>query len=155
MPLHINALVRESLNLLDHEIRSRAIRVKKKLEDPLPLVVADQVEIMQVLMNLMRNAVESMAVDGARGKELLLTTAREGQFVRTEVIDSGCGWPAGKLDHMFEPFFTTKPNGMGVGLSICRSIISSCGGELTGRVNPAGGAIFSFMLPIQNSGRDV
>jgi PAS domain S-box-containing protein len=114
--------------------------------DPnVPRVFADRILIQQVLVNLMRNALEAMATSSRR--ELEVTTASlNDETVEIAVADSGPGLAKNVIDHLFEPFVSTKPNGMGLGLSICRSIVEADGGRLRSEQNPGGGTIFRFTL---------
>ena len=105
----------------------------------------DKVQIQQVLLNLMRNAVEAMA-DGER-REIAVSTSRAGERIAIRVADSGPGLPEQVRARLFEPFVTTKPDGMGVGLSICRTIVEAHGGELAAEDREGGGTIFAFSVP--------
>jgi two-component system sensor kinase FixL len=108
-------------------------------------VLADRIQIEQVLVNLMRNAIEAMAESTRR--EFVVTAALgDAETVEIAVADSGPGLAEEMARHLFEPFASTKPNGMGLGLSICRSIIESHGGSLRSEPNPGGGMIFRFTL---------
>jgi two-component system, LuxR family, sensor kinase FixL len=108
-------------------------------------VLADRVQIQQVLVNLMRNAIEAMQQSPSRALALS-AFARDGQVV-ISLADSGPGLPPAVAGRLFEPFVTSKENGMGMGLSICRSIIAQHGGQIWADPNPAGGTIFRFTLP--------
>jgi two-component system sensor kinase FixL len=108
-------------------------------------VFADRVQIQQVLVNLMRNAVEAMA--GCRDRQLQVRTALlDDQTVEIAIVDSGPGLAKSVANHLFEPFVSTKPNGMGLGLSICCSIVEAHGGRLKSEPNPGGGTAFRFTL---------
>lgn len=109
-------------------------------------VFADRVQIQQVLVNLMRNAIEGMSGDGRHDLEVR-TALRDGEIVEIAIADRGPGLAKDAIDHLFEPFFSTKPNGMGLGLSICRTIVEAHGGRLWSELNPGGGTIFRFTLP--------
>ena len=109
-------------------------------------VFADRVQIQQVLVNLMRNAIEGMSGDGRHDLEVR-TALRDGEIVEIAIADRGPGLAKDAIDHLFEPFFSTKPNGMGLGLSICRTIVEAHGGRLWSEPNPGGGTIFRFTLP--------
>lgn len=126
----------------------RAIKMRFEVAADLPPVFVDRVQIQQVLTNLVRNAVEAMAESPRRDLTIAASAAPNG-FVEIAVIDTGSGIPAEAADSLFKPFFTTKTNGMGVGLSICRSIIHAHDGELNAEPNPDGGAIFHFTLPLK------
>ena len=145
-PVDINSLIERSVQLLNHEVRPLEVAVRTELAGDLPKVTGDNVGIIQVLLNLLRNGVEAMRSEKASGSALRVVSYRDGDFVRVDVVDGGCGWPDGKMAQMFEPFFTTKRDGMGIGLSICRSVIGKCGGELTGKANAERGMTFSFTL---------
>jgi PAS domain S-box-containing protein len=122
------------------------VRMRVQLDPEAAYVVGNRIEIQQVLINLMRNSLEAMA--GADRRELdLTTTLRRPDLVEFAVADSGPGIDLDVADRIFEPFVTTKRSGMGIGLSICRSIIESHGGRLEFEPNPEGGALFRFTLP--------
>ncbi len=126
----------------------RAIKMRFEVPADLPPVFVDRVQIQQVLTNLVRNAVEAMAESPRRDLTIAASAVPDG-LVEIAVIDTGPGIPAGAVDSLFKPFFTTKTNGMGVGLSICRSIVHAHDGELRAEPNPEGGAIFRFTLPLK------
>ena len=126
--------------------KERGIRVRYVLDPAADLVLADRVQVQQVLINLMRNAIEAM--DGAERRELVISVQREGaEMVAMSVSDTGPGFGAEARARLFQPFFTTKRQGMGVGLSISRTIIEAHGGEIRAEDNPGGGAVFRFTLP--------
>jgi len=114
----------------------------------LPLVLADRVQLQQVLLNLIMNAIEAMAAITDRPRELWIQSQLDdGGDVLVGVRDSGTGFGL-EADHVFTPFFTTKAHGMGMGLSISRSLVESHGGRLWGTPNSPHGAVFSFTLPV-------
>jgi two-component system, LuxR family, sensor kinase FixL len=126
--------------------RERGIRVSFELDPQAELVLADRVQIQQVLINLMRNAMEAM--DESEQRELVISTSRtDGNMVSMSVADTGPGMSAAVRAQLFQPFFTTKHDGMGIGLSISRTIIEAHGGEIQAEPNPVGGAVFRFTLP--------
>jgi two-component system, LuxR family, sensor kinase FixL len=126
--------------------KERGIRVRYVLDPAADLVLADRVQVQQVLINLMRNAIEAM--DGAGRRELVISVQRAGgDMVAMSVSDTGPGFGAAARARLFQPFFTTKREGMGVGLSISRTIIEAHGGEIRAEDNPGGGAVFRFTLP--------
>jgi C4-dicarboxylate-specific signal transduction histidine kinase len=109
-------------------------------------VLANRTQVQQLLVNLIRNAIEAMA-DGER-RELDVRTALLGEdLIETSIVDSGLGLSAEISNHLFKPFHSTKQDGMGLGLSICRSIVEAHGGSLKSETNPTGGTIFRFTLP--------
>jgi signal transduction histidine kinase len=117
------------------------------LADHLPVVEADRVQLQQVLLNLIVNALEAMGAVNEGPRELLIGTTKETSGVLVAVQDSGPGLEAAMLERVFESFYTTKPTGLGLGHSICRSIIEAHGGRLWASTNQRRGATFQFMLP--------
>jgi C4-dicarboxylate-specific signal transduction histidine kinase len=112
------------------------------------MATGDRVQLQQVLINLVVNGCEAMTVIAPPARHLVLRTAlSEEREVRVSVSDMGHGIPADKLEHVFEPFFTTKTNGLGLGLAVCRTIISAQGGRLWAANNTERGATFHFTLP--------
>jgi two-component system, LuxR family, sensor kinase FixL len=128
----------------------RAIKIRFQLKPDLPPVFIDRVQIQQVLINLVRNAVEAMGESPRRDLTILALAAPD-EFVEIAVIDTGPGIAAEVANNLFKPFVTTKSNGMGVGLSICRSIVQAHDGDLRTEPNPDGGTIFRFTLPLRSS----
>ena len=126
----------------------------------LPMVLADRVLLEQVILNLTRNAIESMQQMPAQRKQLRIELTRgftiaQQPAVATTIIDQGHGIPAEVSDSLYSPFFSTKAEGMGMGLNICRTVIEFHGGTLTHSVNPVGGTIFQFILPAADVVHDV
>lgn len=142
----LSALVEEAKVLALIGARQSGARVSMSAQATNDHVLADRVQIQQVIVNLMRNAIEAM--DGAAVRELVLATSLADGCVRLDVADSGHGLCDSTRAILFEPFRTTKATGMGVGLSISRSIIEAHGGRIWAEPNPRGGAIFSFTLPL-------
>jgi len=145
-PADIRTLVEEAGALALVGSQERGIKSVFDFDPAASMVMADRVQIEQVLINLMRNAMEAMR-DSAR-RELTIGTRRERHVVTVEVSDTGPGIAEDILPRLFQPFVTSKASGMGIGLSISRRIIQSHGGDLTVRRNGAGGATFSFSLPV-------
>jgi PAS domain S-box-containing protein len=149
--LNVNDVVREVLALIDGELRKRSVEVSAELDLDLPLVIADFVQLQQVILNLVMNAVESMTTITGRPRILQIRSRRHdlsGQSaVFVAVCDSGIGLSADAMTRVFEAFYTTKPQGMGMGLWICRSIIEAHDGQLTAQPNDDFGATFQFVLP--------
>ena len=113
-------------------------------------VQGDRIELQQVILNLILNAVEAMSAMSEGLRELLITTSKtESGDMLVAVCDSGPGLPPAVLENLFKAFHTTKPNGLGLGLSICRSIIEAHGGRLWASANAPRGAVFQFTLPAQ------
>jgi PAS domain S-box-containing protein len=148
--LDINQLVAEVLRVLSDELRDNGIVAETALEADLPMIEADQVQIQQTLINLVHNAIEAMAGVTDREKSLVLSSRRQGEELLIQVRDHGFGIEDQTL--MFEPFFTTKASGMGMGLSICRSIVEAHGGRVWATANEDAGMTVSFTLPLTSNG---
>jgi len=141
-----NAVVEEATALALVGAGERNVRVSLELGTDLPPVLIDKVQIQQVVINLVRNAIEAMAAVELR--QLTITTTQAEAGVAVSVADTGPGLAPEVADQLFQPFVTTKRKGMGIGLSICRSIIDKHGGRLQATPRPEGGMIFSFIMPI-------
>jgi two-component system, LuxR family, sensor kinase FixL len=125
--------------------REQGVRVSLRCQRDLPDIVVDKIQIQQVALNLMRNAVEAMEMTGRR--ELTIGVMRQDDFACFSVADTGTGISPEIAEHLFQPFVTSKVTGMGVGLSICRTIIEAHGGRIDARPNEEGGTVFEFTLP--------
>ncbi|NKF23488.1 PAS domain-containing sensor histidine kinase [Solimonas marina] len=147
--LAVNDLVREVLPLVEFDARQSGVRLRTLFAEGLPTVRADGVQIQQVLLNLIRNAVEAVAGSEHGDVVDVVTSLVDPTRVEIHVADRGPGIPAEAAARLFEPFYTTKPHGMGLGLSICESIASAHGGELSYYRNEYGGATFALRLPCQ------
>jgi len=149
-PADINELICGVLELLQFDVRQGQVVLQRSLTEPLPPVKVDSIQIEQVLVNLIRNAIEAMA-DNPRGDRplVLRTELVLPDRIRVAVHDAGRGIDPGQKARLFEPFFTTKSDGMGMGLAISHSIIQSHGGTLEATVNPDRGLTFQFTLPIR------
>ncbi|MBR0858307.1 trifunctional serine/threonine-protein kinase/ATP-binding protein/sensor histidine kinase [Bradyrhizobium liaoningense] len=149
--LAINDVIGDVIELTQVEAARSGVSVRTAFSDNLPMVIGDRVELQQVAVNLIFNAIEAMseAKDGER--ELLIrTTSADGEGVRVSIADSGPGLRPEDLARLFEPFYTTKPGGLGIGLSICQSIIAAHGGRLWAATNVPRGAIFQFTVPLDD-----
>jgi two-component system sensor kinase FixL len=143
----LNGAVQESIALGFVGAADTSVKLHTEFAPDLPLVAIDKVQIQQVMINLVRNAVEAMQESPRR--DLTITTARDGgDFVSVRVADSGPGLAPDVAASLFQPFITTKEHGLGIGLSICRSIIDAHGGRLWMEPNDGGGAVFQFRLPV-------
>jgi len=146
--LNINATILEVIALTRTELSSARTSLQTELTDGLPLISGDRVQLQQVMLNLILNAVEAMSGSSQATRELMIRTAQDGpDSVLVAVQDSGPGLKPESLDRLFEAFYTTKPGGMGMGLSICRSIIEAHGGRVWATANAPQGATFQFTLP--------
>ncbi|MEN6338071.1 MAG: ATP-binding protein, partial [Phycisphaerales bacterium] len=145
----LNDAVRNATVLIRWELAQNGMQVSLESAEPLPCVYADPIQIEQVLVNLMRNAIDAMrrVTDGPR-LLTLRTLVADADHVSVEVCDTGVGLPQKQEDRIFEPFFTTKPDGLGIGLSISRTIIEAHRGVLGARPNTDRGAVFFFSLPV-------
>ncbi len=147
--LDVNDVIREVLVLTNHQTLKKRISVRTELAAGLPAISGDRVQLQQVILNLVMNALEATAVADESGDELVVTSEKdEPDQVTVAIRDSGVGIAPDKLDKLFHPFFTTKPNGMGMGLPISRSIIEAHGGRLWADRNPGPGATFKFSVPV-------
>jgi C4-dicarboxylate-specific signal transduction histidine kinase len=147
--LDVNQLIHEVFELLEGEIRSQQVSIRSELGEELPPVLANRVQLQQVLVNLIINAIEAMSTAENRVRSLRVKTEmQESDYLLIMVEDSGTGIDAENIDRIFDAFYTTKAHGTGMGLSICRSIVESHGGRLL--VSPAQphGSIFRVSLPI-------
>jgi signal transduction histidine kinase len=146
--LDVDALLRGTLVLLESEARRHSISIDMRLAQGSTTVMGDRVQLQQVIMNLVVNAIDAMkGLESAR--ELAITSrARDDGRIEVTISDTGVGLPAKGADRIFETFFTTKADGTGMGLSICRSIVQAHGGRLWAEPNTPNGAIFRFVLPM-------
>lgn len=152
-PVDLNEATREVLALSHGELRHARVTVRTQLANDLHRVTADRVQLQQVVLNLLRNALDAMIMVEDRPRELLITTACEGaDSVRLSVKDAGIGFDPRSIDRLFDPFYTTKDEGMGVGLSVSRSIIEQHQGRLWAALNDGPGATFSFSVPCRAPG---
>lgn len=145
--LDVNQLIGEVARLLEFELRDSGWRLQLELDPALPAVLCDGVQLQQVVLNLARNGIEAMG-ERASGDFLEIRTgAAAPGYVEIAVSDCGPGIGDAVAAHLFEPFYTTKPQGMGLGLSICQSIVAAHGGDLRYARNDAGGTTFTLRLP--------
>ena len=146
--VEINDAVLEVVALTRTEAANNSVSVRTQLAEGLPRVQGDRVQLQQVLLNLIINAIEAMRAVGEQQRELLISTGNETDGVSVEVRDSGPGFVPEVLDRVFEAFYTTKPGGLGLGLSICRSILEAHNGRLWASPNVPRGAVFGFIAPV-------
>ena len=147
-PLHVNKLIREVLVMVQADIDTHGVVVRTELGAQLPEIVGERAPLQQVLFNLITNAVDAMAANTGRPRLLEVRSERAASSeIAITVADNGIGIGARNLKRIFEPFFTTKPQGMGMGLSICRSIVTAHGGRLTAARGEPYGTVFTVHLP--------
>jgi signal transduction histidine kinase len=141
----VNGIIYELFSLLKGEADRFSVAMRMELSAELPKITVDRVQLQQVFMNLMLNAIEAMDESGGA---LTVTSEMQDSQLQFSVSDTGVGLPVEKIDQIFSAFFTTKPQGSGMGLAISRSIVESHGGQLWATANSGGGATFHFTLPI-------
>jgi len=145
--VNANEIVQEVLSLINNELLKNGVTVKAELAADAPPVLGDRIQLQQVILNLVRNAIDAMSTIRERPRELRLRSVKDTDSVLIQIEDSGSGLDPAQAERIFEPFFTTKPQGLGMGLSISRSIIEAHGGRLWAGPGRSHGAIFQFTLP--------
>jgi C4-dicarboxylate-specific signal transduction histidine kinase len=149
--LAINEAILEVVALTRHEAVKNRVSVETRLTEGLPPVQGDRVQLQQVVLNLIINAVEAMSGSDEGTRQLLINTDKaDEKEIRIVVQDSGPGMAPESIDRVFHPFYTTKSSGMGMGLSICRSIIEAHEGRLWATAAEPKGAVFAFTLPVRS-----
>ena len=144
----INVLINETAVLMATDVTVRNKVLKTELDTKLPLVHGDRIQLQQVLLNLISNSLDAMETSDDSHEMVIRTSRKNPGAIRVEVKDSGCGIPAENMKKLFKHFFTSKPDGLGMGLSISRSIVEAHDGRLEVKNNPNGGATFYFTLPV-------
>ena len=149
VPLDVNDVVREVIPLVQRELTSQQVSLRMELAPALSMILGDRVQLQQVIINLVMNGIEAMQSVTDRPHELVIRSGRDDAHgVLLSVTDCGVGISAENEDRLFDAFFTTKSGGMGMGLSICRSIMEAHGGRLSASGNEGPGATFQFVLPV-------
>ena len=146
-PVDINEIAREVITLCLTELQRSHVTLRQEFAEGLPSVMGDRVQLQQVILNLLRNAQDAMSAVDDRPRELLLSTGQSGDEVQFKVRDAGVGIDPGAAEKLFESFYTTKKDGMGIGLSVSRSIIEAHEGRLWAIANDGPGATFAFSVP--------
>jgi signal transduction histidine kinase len=146
--VYLNDVISESVSLVQREVAVQRVALPTELTPGLPAILGDCVQLQQVIINLIINGIQAMASVNDRSCELAIASHRDGAgLVLVSVQDSGVGIDPQNANRLFDAFFTTKPDGMGMGLSICRTIIEAHGGRLWASSNAGPGATFQFSLP--------
>jgi signal transduction histidine kinase len=155
-PLDINDVIREVVELVHRELTSLQVSLRMELAPALPMILGDRVQLQQAIINLVMNGIEAMRSVTDRPRELVILSRQdETQQVLVSVTDCGVGISAENEDRMFDAFFTTKSSGMGIGLSICRSIMEAHDGRLWATASAPHGATFQFTLPMEADASNV
>jgi signal transduction histidine kinase len=149
LAVDINSVIRDILTLTNSTLQGRNVSVRTRLPADLPQVRGDRIGLQQVIMNLITNGTDAMSSITDRSRILRIESQIEASgSVLVAVADAGTGFNPGIAGRIFDPLFTTKPNGMGLGLSICRSIIEAHGGQMWASPGSPHGAVFQFTMPI-------
>lgn len=144
----LNDSARKVLTLLHNELQANRVLLRYELAEDLPPVVGDGVQLQQVILNLLLNAVDAMKGVEGRPRQLVIRTGHEADGrVQLSVQDTGLGFEAHAVERLFEPFYTTKSDGMGIGLAVSRSIVEGHHGRLWAQANEGPGATFAFCVP--------
>jgi len=144
----IGELLRESVDLIANELRRSHVRVRFEMATGLPAVSGDRIQLQQLIVNLLTNARDAMLGQEPDRRTITIHSSADGDAVWFDVEDGGCGLSDEIAAHLFDPFFTTKEDGMGIGLSICQSIMKDHAGKIEAHANPQGGATFRVRLPL-------
>jgi two-component system, LuxR family, sensor kinase FixL len=149
LPLDVNDVLQQGLKLIRNDLVNKGVTLVPRFAPSLPAVIGDRVQLQQVLVNLVMNACDALIDNAPADRRVVVSTElSNGKGVLCSVSDLGSGIPAEKLEQVFNPFFTTKSHGLGLGLSVCRSIIKAHGGQLSASNNPVRGATFQFTVPV-------
>jgi C4-dicarboxylate-specific signal transduction histidine kinase len=149
--LDINQAILEVVALPHREVQRKGVTLETQLQPALPPVLRDRIQLQQVVLNFILNAVDATSGVDAYRRNVVISTAKDSSGAIVAVRDSRVGLDTGSDDHLFQPFYTTKASGMGMGLSICRSIVEAHGGRVVASRNVDAGATFQFTLPAQQA----
>lgn len=150
-PLDLNAAAREVIALLTNDMQRNRISLHSELSGELPLIVGDRVQLQQVIMNLLRNSIDAMAENSPPSRKIVIRTEPgDDSGVQLTVTDTGSGLATPEIERLFDPFHTTKPYGMGIGLSVSRSIVEAHGGRIWAAPVSGGGAMFGLWIPARD-----
>lgn len=147
-PIDLNEVVNETVRFLTALAIAREVELTSLIAPTMLYIKGDLIQLQQVILNLIVNAMDAMSNVANAERKISISTARAGNSARLFVSDVGSGIPVGQLKDIFEPFFTTKPQGMGMGLSIARTIVEAHGGQLSAENQAGCGATFCIMLPL-------
>jgi two-component system sensor kinase FixL len=146
--IEINSIIKDVIGLINSELVLRNASITLDLDPSVPVVQGDSIQIQQVLINLLTNALDAMDDQPVDARTIAISTRPEdSNEIIISISDSGGGIPPDTIEAIFSPFHTTKSTGMGLGLSICKSIIEAHGGKISAQNNQDGGAMFSIILP--------
>ncbi|MEX0726804.1 MAG: PAS domain S-box protein [Planctomycetaceae bacterium] len=151
----LNQLIHDALDILEYDLKHQMIGVTLQLDEQLPEIIANRIQILQVLVNLIRNSIEAMSDAPEPARSLTLRTERADGGVRVTITDTGCGYDAAAARTLFHPFQSSKPIGMGMGLAISRKLIEAHNGRIDARSVPGAGASFDFWLPAAQTASDI
>ena len=152
VPVDVNRMIGEALELVEPELRSRQAMVRFEPASGLPSISGDPVQLQQVIINLVMNSAQAMTAAASPERIIAIATRRDGSAVRITVEDTGPGLPHGDSERLFEAFYTTRSDGVGMGLSICRTILEAHGGSISAGARSGGGARFTITLPSMETG---
>ena len=150
-PIDLNENVRQAVAVLSGQAATRQVDVSTVIGPPMLPISGDRVQIQQVLVNLIVNAMGAMSEIPTARRRLTIQTSLRDEFAEVTIADAGPGIPPDKLQGVFEPFFTTKAHGMGMGLSIAQTVIEAHNGTISAHNQPKGGAVFHIRLPLRKS----
>jgi signal transduction histidine kinase len=147
-PIEINEVIKEVVTMTQSALEARGVSIRIELPPGLPRALGDRVQLQQVLLNLIMNGADAMSLITSRQRILGLSSRVESSdSILVSIEDSGTGLEEGWSDRIFEPLFTTKPNGMGMGLAICKSIVEGHGGRIWASPGAPNGTVFQFSVP--------